>query len=361
MSVLGTQQHHLALLSNAERDVDRIVIEHLLCAPDFRDWLLNAAGASALSHGNLVVDSVRGGRHDDSGIDLVVQPEAGGQGPTVVIVDRLLPNRRLVESARCAALLRYGQDVRLMLIRPESAADRCAAVDPLFETVISHDWLQVLFETRAAAAKGELAKRLEHHAATIARALAVGRAAVGALPETTVEDFMHDYADVIERDLPGFPPGARMVEGPEPARHPLIVFPPESLPRWPFLPGIRLAHHPAQGAVSLAFEGWGQSLRDLAQLMEPVLTRTPYYLALGAKTGESLRPALMLVEDVVPVDVSRPVAEQMPSILACLNAVDTLRRWFEGQRAAVRYWSDLAGTIEPEDRINRYRRDVALA
>ena len=361
MNTIDTQQKHLAQLSNAERDVDRIVIEHLLCAPDFRDWLLNAAGAAELSRQNVLVESVRGGRHNDNGLDLVLRPEAKDKGPSVLIVNRLLPNRRLVEMARRSGLQGYGSSQRFMLLRPESAAGRCAAIDPLFDSVITHDWLRVLFEARAAAATGELALRLGHHAATIGRALSVGLAAVDAVPETNVEDFMLDYADIIERELPGFPAGAVMVEGPEPARQPLIVFPPDALPRWPFLPALRLAHHPAQGAISLAFEGWGPSLPDLAQLMEPVLSRTPYYLALGPKSAEQSRPSLMLVEDVVPVDVSRPVGQQIPSILACLNAADTLRRWFEGQRAAVRYWSDLAGTVAPEDRINRYRRDVALA
>ena len=361
MSVLTSQQQHLAQLSNAERDVDRIVIEHLLCAPDFRDWLLNAVGAAELSRRKLVVESVRGGRHNECGLDLVLRPEPGGHGPSVLIVNRLLPNRRLAEAARRAVAAEHGDRARLLLIRPESAAPRCTAIDPLFDSVITHDWLRVLFEARAATATGELALRLGHHAATIGRALALGVSALDAVPETNVEDFMLDYAEMLARELPDFPAGVRMVEGPEPARQPLIVFPADALPRWPFLPPMRLAHHPAQGAVSLSFEGWGPALPDLAQLMEPVLARTPYYLALGPKTAERARPSLMLVEDVVPVAVARPVAQQTPSILACLNAVDTLRRWFEGQRAAVRYWSDLAGTVAPEDRINRYRRDVALA
>jgi hypothetical protein len=266
-----------------------------------------------------------------------------------------------VESARRAALTQGHGAARFMLIRPEAVADRSGAIDPLFDSVITHDWLRVLFEARAASASGELALRLAHHAASIGRALDVADIALAAVPETSAEDFMVDYAGLVERELPDFPQGAQMVEGPAPMREPLIVFPASALPRWPFLPPLRLAHHPRQGAVSLAFGGWGPSLPDLAQLMEPVLARTPYYLALGPKPLADQRPSLLLVEDVVPVDIDRPVSEQVPSILACLQAADTLRRWFTGQRAAVRYWSDLAGGTEPEDRINRYRRDVSLA
>lgn len=361
MNPLGSQQQHLAKLSNAERDVDRLVIEHLLCAPDFRDWLLSAAGAADLSRQNLIIESIRGGRHTETGLDIVLRPEPGGHGPSVLIVNRLLPNRRLAETARQTALAEHGSTARLLLIRPEGAAERCAGIDPLFDSVITHDWLRVLFDARAASASGELAVRLQHHASTIGRALAVGLAALDAVPETSVDEFLLDYADIMAREFPDMPAGARLIEGPAPARQPLIVFPPDALPRWPFLPPLRLAHHLGQGAVSLSFEGWGPSLPDLAQLMEPVLTRTPYYLALGPKTAERPRPALMLVEDVVPIDVGRPVAQQVPSILAGLNAVDSLCRWFESQRAAVRYWSDLAGSAAPEDRINRYRRDVTLA
>lgn len=361
MSTLGQQQHHLAMLSNAERDIDRIVVEHLLCAPDFRDWLLNAAGAPDLIGRSLQVEPVRGGMRGDNGLDLVLRPEKGGQGTAVLIVNRLLPSRRLAESARRAALTLVEGAVRFMLIRPEAAADRSAAVDQLFDSVITHDWLRVLFEARAASASGELALRLDHHAATIVRALDVAHTAMEAVPETSVEDFMVDYAALIERELPEFPPGAQMIKGPDPGREPLIVFPAAALPRWPFLPPLRLAHHLKQGAVSLSFGGWGPSLPDLAQLMEPVLARTPYYLALGPKPLGGQPPALLLVEDVVPVSPDRPVAQQVPSILACLQAADTLRRWFEGQRAAVRYWSELAGGSAPEDRINRYRRDVSLA
>ena len=361
MGTLAKQQHFLAALSNAERDVDRILVEHLLCAPDFRDWLLNAAGAADLGRQALKVEVVRGGMRKDGGIDLAIRPEKGGHGPSLLVVNRLLPNARLADMARRSAAAGYDGPVRLMLLRPEATAERCMAIDALFDSVITHDWLRVLFEARAASASGELALRLAHHAATIGRALDIGVSALAEVPATTVDDFLADYAELLERELPDFPAGAAWVEAADATGRPLIVFPPDALPRWPFLPQLRLAHHPGQGAVSLAFEGWGPSLPDLAQLMEPVLTRTPYYLALGPKTAEQPRPSLLLVEDVVPVDVTRPVAQQVPSILACLSAVDTLRRWFTGQRAAVRYWSDLAGTAAPEDRINRYRRDVSLA
>lgn len=361
MSSLGQQQHHLALLSNAERDIDRLVVEHLQCAPDFRDWLLNAAGAPELVGKPLAVEPVRGGMRSDNGLDLVLRPDGGRPGPAVLIVNRLLPNRRLAEMAQRAAAARFPGTGRFMLIRPEIAADRSAAVDQLFDAVITHDWLRVLFEARAAAASGELSLRLEHHAATIGRALDVAAGALDAVPETSVDDFMVDYAALIERELSDFPPGVHMIEGAAPNGDPLIVFPPAALPRWPFLPPLRLAHHPRQGAVTLSFTDWGPSLPELAQLMEPVLARTPYYLALGPKPAGEGRPALLLVEDVVRVDVDRPVAQQVPSILACLHAVDTLRQWFVGQKAAVRYWSDLAGSAAPEDRISRYRRDVSLA
>jgi hypothetical protein len=363
LTTVSSEEAGLARLRNAERDIDRIILEHFHCSPDFRNWLLGASGLGAADEAELVLESVRGGQRTDHGIDLLLS--APRLRSAVAIANRLVPSQRLAEAARRAVIDETVggplKIVRLMLLRPEAVVSRSTETDRLFDAVITHDWLKVLFEARAMASGGELARRLDYHAQTLSQAIALAEEAVTSMPEQSLDDFMVDYLAILRREAPTIPDGAVLIEQQGSMDQPIVVFPPAALPHWSFLPGMRLAHHTREGAVSLSFSGWGPSLPDLAQLMEPVLSRTPYYLALGRKPTDDGLQALMIVEDVPAVNIQRPVRQQEAAVVAAVRAADALRRWFESQRAPVRYWAELAGSGGGESRINRFRREVTLS
>lgn len=351
-----------ALLRDADRDVDGVLIENLVAAPDFRDWFLSMAGCFPPPEARLVVSAVRRGARTDNGLDLLLRVEADGSAETLLVVNRLVPSLRLAQQARAetAAQSRAGVSVaRLVLVRPEAAAAHAADIDGLFAAVITHDFLRALFAARAEAATGELALRLSHHALLLDRALRVGSAALAAVTQTP-EDFLADYRTLLAREAPELPPGVGMIASKPETDLPLMAFAVEALPRWPFLPPMRLAHHLRDGIVSLTFYGWGPHLSELARVMEPVLSRTPFSLALAPPRRPEARSGLMIVHEVPRLDPSRPLADQESEAAAGIAAADIMRRWFAGQRPPARLWAEIAGGVRAEDRVHRFRHDLAL-
>jgi hypothetical protein len=337
-------------------------VENLVAAADFRDWFLSMAGCFPPPQARLVVSPVRRGARSDNGLDLVLRIEGDGPAETLLVVNRLVPSLRLARLARAeaAARSRPGEAaVRLVLVRPDAAAAHAAEIDGLFAAVITHDFLRALFAARAEAAAGELALRLGHHARLLDRALRVGAAALAAAVQPP-EDFLADYRALLAREAPDLPPGVGMIASKPETELPVMAFAVEALPRWPFLPPMRLAHHLREGIVSLTFYGWGPHLAELARVMEPVLSRTPFSLALSPPRRPAARSGLMIVHEVPRLDPSRPLAEQEPEAVAAIAAADMMRRWFAGQRPAARLWAEIAGGVRAEDRVHRFRHDLAL-
>lgn len=353
------------LLRDAERDIDGVLIGHLLAAPDFRDWVLTSAGAPPVEGRNVVVTPVRRSRKSDTGLDIVLTLGEDRNRDAVLISNRLVPAPRIARKARAEAdaMAEAGQarTVRMLLIRPEAAAAHSAEADPLYDAVVTHDWLGTLLEVRAAGAAGELAGHLAHHVAVLARAMDVAARAIETTPIHTTEEFLDDYKSLLARAAPSLPPGVGMVASRPETDLPLMVFGVECLPDWPFLPQMRLAHHLREGMVSLTFYGWGIHLSELAQVMDPVLARTPFRLALTARRRPDANPGLMIVNAVPVLDTARPLSAQEDEARAGMQAADLLRRWFIGQRNTARLWAEIAGGLRPHERVSRFDRGLALS
>lgn len=354
-------------LPELERAVDRLLIEHLLAADDFRSWVLTAAGVRDPVALRSVLAPLRQSGRLDNGLDIGMTLKGGSADEFVLISNRLLPELRHARAARDAAqALRQrhpGSAVHLVLVRAESAGSGpdAGAIDRCFDSVLLHDHLKLIFEGRAAASGGELARRLDFHATLLGSAIEASARAALQAPRVSPDTFLQDYILLLQAEAPELPPGVGMIASRSVSEVPLMVFGVGGLPDWSFLPPMRLAHHLREGTVSLTFYGWGRYLEELATVMDPVLSRTPFQLALSSPPREGAQPGLMIVDEVPTVDPGHPVAQQAGSIVAGLRAADRLRRWFAGQRSAVRLWAEIAGGVRGEEKVQRFRRDLALS
>jgi hypothetical protein len=343
------------VLRDAERDIDALLVEDLLFAPEVQEWLIGRVVSGDWRAAPLTVDAIRRPAREDYGIDLTVHVAAEGRTVALRIANRLLPRPRL---ARMAAESREA-DAPLVLLRPACADARCVEIDPHFDAVLTHDTYAQLLRARAGAAGGEIGQRLLHRAGRIEAALHAAARALRTAPLNTAEDFIHGYLALlpaIDVDLAAHP---NLLDTRCDPRNPMVVFAPEALPRWPFLPQLRLAHHLREGMVSLAFAGWGAFFGEMAQVMEPALARTPFHLAVSQV--EQGPPALMIIDETAHLSLNRAPEDQEASIRTAVLAADRLRRWLAGQRSAARYWAEIAGEGRGEDRHTRIRHDVTLA
>jgi hypothetical protein len=343
------------VLRDAERDIDALLIEDLLFAPEVAEWLLGRVLKPGGEIDRLSARQIRRPARADDGLDIAVDVTCGGKPVAVRIANRLLPRPRL---ARAAAEACETDNAFGILLRPECASSRCTEIDPHFDAVLTHDMLAQLLKARAATEGGEIAQRLQYRAVRIEAALDAAARAMRTAPLNAAEDFIRGYLALmpaIDVDLPVHP---HLLDTRCDPRNPMVVFAPEVLPNWPFLPQMRLAHHLREGVVSLAFGGWGAFFNEMVQVMDPALTRTPFHLALGS--GEHEPPALMIIDETAHLSLTRPPEDQEASIRAAVLAADRLRRWFAGQRAAARYWAEIAGEGRGEDRHSRVRHDVTL-
>jgi hypothetical protein len=352
------------LLRDVERDLDALLVEHCVCAPAFLDWLLTVATGDPLGPRGAQASPVRKGPRSDNGADVALTLEGDGGATLVLLSNRLNPKAPLARACRAEADAAVASGraaaAATVLIRPGALAERCREADACFDCVIEHERVLALLEERRADATGENARRLDHHAALFRRALETARRVAEATPPPDAEDFLDGYLEILAAVAPDLPPGVGMRARRPGGDTPMMVFAPEALPDWPFLPQTRLAHHLREGVASVLLYGWGARLAEVAHVMEPALARTPFRLAVQPGRRQAARAGLLIVADTRPVDPARSIARQRDAVAVAIARVDLLRRWFAGHRAAARYWADAAGHADGLEPAARVRRDLTL-
>jgi hypothetical protein len=332
-----------------------LLVEDLLFAPEVREWLIGRVLGRGVATEGLQAHAIRRPARDDNGLDIAVEVTAGGQPFTIRIANRLLPRPRLARAAEASR----AEGSPIILLRPECASPRCADIDPHFDAVMTHDAYAQLLSARASTEGGEIGQRLLYRAGKVERAIEGAARAMRTAPLNTAEDFIRGYLSLMPSIDVDLAPHPNLLDTRCDPRNPMVVFAPDALPHWPFLPQMRLAHHLREGVVSLAFGGWGAFFNEMAQVMDPALTRTPFHLAQSA--AEHQPPALLIIDETAHLSLNRAPEDQEASIRTAVLAADRLRRWFAGQRAAARYWAEIAGEERGEDRHSRVRHDVTLA
>lgn len=352
------------LLRDVERDIDALLVEHLTCAPAMLDWLLTVAAGAPLGPSRAVILPVRKSRKADNGADVSITIDGDGGAALVLVANRLHPKLALARACAAEATAAVGAgrvgSAMTVLLRPDALAGRCQEIDACFDSVVAHERVLALIEERRLQASGEGARRLEHHAAQFRRALETARRVAETTRPPDAEYFLPGYLEILAAVAPEALPGVGMRDHRPGAGTEMMIFSPDALPDWPFLPQMRLAHHLREGFASIMLYGWGARLGDVATVMEPALSRTPFRLALYSGRRREARPGLMILAETRPVDPSRPAASQREAIAAAVSRLDLLRRWFAGHRAAARYWAEAAGHGDSLEPAARVRRDLAL-
>src|SRR3954471_22794102 len=106
-----------------------------------------------------------------------------------------------------------------------------------------------------------------------------------------------------------------------------MIFAPEVLPDWTFLPQTRLVHQLREGNANFSFYTWGDHFTALAATMGADLAQTPYRPVPTINKRANGKSGLMIVVETPPIDNETGFDAQADGILAGMKAADELLAW----------------------------------
>jgi hypothetical protein len=186
---------------------------------------------------------------------------------------------------------------------------------------------------------GELGVRLKHRHAILEQAITKSRRGYEAVPLPVIEQFNAKYVALAKKECPALKAGPSMLKEGRPGESKTMIFAPEVLPRWDFLPQMRIVHQLREGNANINFYGWGDHFTVLAGMMASDLAGTPYRLVPTVNKRANGKSGLMIVVETDPIDNLSGFDAQRAKILAGMKATDNLRAWIWSHEDPIRRWA----------------------
>lgn len=333
-----------------ESVVTQILAENLVCHPSLMRWLTQRTMPTLsvdLTSDATRVEFATVGEEGDPGWDLKAVGDFGQIEIGFVISTRFAYRAAAARKARAAAkaLGEKGEAAVALCVWVASQAeiDRMADEPTHYERAVSLESIIAMLDGEARCSAYELQRRREFQIGLLENALRSATASSEA-PLAPRETFRRDYLEMIADEAPllGIEEARDRVD----ADFSMLCFDVPTLPRWPFLPPVRLAHHLKEGFASILVNDWGEDLDGLASVMEPALESTDYSLALAPSRSPGGKPGVLILVDVPKLDADRPFALQRRDARECVRAIDALRGWFAARKSVVSYWANFIGAAE---------------
>ena len=338
----------LTLTHATERDVDLLLVEELRCSAAFVRWLVSQVAEitnTSLRYETSEVTHSKRRLHNRREIDICVTLKGQGDLPIILLIENKLDASEQVKQAESyqaeAKLLvvdRIAQAAYTILICPSAYATEHATFASKFDLNISYE---AIIESLAARAgvSGELGLRLRHRREMLEQAVTKARRGYEAVPLPTIERFNAKYFALAAQSFPMLKPGPSMLKEGRPGESKTMIFAPEALPDWEFLPQVRIVHQLREGNANVNFYTWGNYFTALAATVAADLARTPYRPVSTYNKRTNGRSSLMIVVGTPPIDNETGFDAQRENILAGMKATDELRAWIWSHQSVVERWA----------------------
>jgi hypothetical protein len=348
----------------AENAIEQCLAENLQCCSAFTGWFIRQSLRNfqmEIAIEKTTVERVRADGDADSGHDLRVVVDLGLIKLGLLIAVRFGHRPSLARRAREAAahMVATGKAAiaASVWLTSAAAAVDVAGADLGYDQVVTLDAVTKELRDEAACAAYELKRRREFQVELLeaaARSAAIEHAA----PSEGQDAFWKHYIAMISDRAPGLGvEEARLALDPNRG---MLIFDPDTLPRWSFMPVVRLAHHLREGIASILIHDWGEDIEGLAQVMQPAMDGTRYHLTLAPGRFPGAKPGVMIVAETPPLDPSGPFEGQRRAAQRCVTETDALRGWFASRKGVARYWSDFVTPTLATEGPTRVRRDLKL-
>ncbi|KMK64033.1 PD-(D/E)XK nuclease superfamily [Puniceibacterium sp. IMCC21224] len=334
----------LVLTHATERDIDLLLVEEFAASPLFISAILRSISLSELvvEHAS-VMHSVRR-IHSRREIDISVRVQTNAGDVLLLIENKLDTSEqpRQAESYRAEAVEQAAgyHLVRTILVCPQEYRAANAVFAAGFDHAISYESLAKFFETRAARETGELGGRLAHRASMMRQAIEKQRRGYTQVVHPAKRQFTERYVALLRETAPELVPGPSMLRE-SAADSVTMIFAPETLPKWTFLPQMRIVHQLREANANINFYTWGDHFNELAAQISADLAGTGIRAIPTVNKRKSGRAGLMLVVPTPALDHFTPFDEQIESVRTGIVATRSLREWLISHQDAVRGWAAL--------------------
>lgn len=353
-------RERLSTLWRAEHSLAQLLAEAVASSAPVRDWLVDALIAGV----RLEVEFLPGKielRPDvfaaEDGYDFALHGSCGEL--RIVFLASVAAGFNaergsLAAEARARARAEADLLAYTVLISVTDDPKHSVAAAARYDCVIPLSRLRGVFEADAAGRSGELGARLKFQRRLMEydeRVIRDWIAGGSARPKT----FRECYLDFVEDVDAVLSVNAARVATDDPAPR-MIAFDIDTLPRWGFMPPVRLAHHLHKGLVTILIEGWGEEIEALAGLMEPTFDGTGYKLAVAPSRLPGEAAGLLVVAETTPLDPDAPFDGQREAAYDAVQAALKLRRWYLARKSVARYWAEQADPTrsQADDRVLRH-------
>jgi hypothetical protein len=340
----------LVLTHATERDVDLLLVEEFSASPTFVSAILKSIDLSDLVvHQASVMHSVRR-IHSRREIDISVRVQTNSGDVLLLIENKLDTSEqpRQAESYRAEAAEQAAgyHLVRTILVCPQDYRAANAVFAAGFDHTISYESLTKFFEARAARETGELAGRLAHRAAMMRQAIEKQRRGYTQVIHPAKRKFTERYVALLRETAPELVPGPSMLRE-SAADSVTMIFAPETLPKWSFLPQMRIVHQLREANANINFYTWGDHFNELAAKISADLAGTDIRAIPTVNKRKSGRAGLMLVVPTPALDHFMPFDEQIEAVRTGIAATRFLREWFVSHEDVVHGWAALLPGKKP--------------
>ncbi|QRM27891.1 PD-(D/E)XK nuclease family protein [Microvirga sp. VF16] len=340
----------LTLTHATERDIDLLLVEELKCSSDFVRWFVNEAQGKGQSLGTFSTSSVAHSKrrtHNRREIDICLKLSPRAGLPSYVLIENKLDTSEQPHQAES-----YREEAELLVQRAEAAAVRSVLVCPSkyaeqnrtfagkFNAVVLYEDISRYLAERSLGFDGELKARLNHRHELLEQAIQKSRRGYEAVPLPIIEEFNAKYVALCQKECPTLKPGPSMLKEGRPGESKTMIFAPDTLPDWSFLPQMRIVHQLREGNGNINFYGWGDHFTTLAATVAADLKGTPYRVVPTINKRANGRSGLMIVVETPQIDNLKGFDEQREAILSGMRAVDTLNAWIWKNRDAVEQWAE---------------------
>ncbi len=333
-----------------ERDVDLVLVEELKCSPDFVRWFANKVVEVTGAPINVAASDVTHSKrrtYNRREIDICLELKAPTGLATILLIENKLDTSEQFEQAESyraeASLFVQRKEARAaytVLVCPSAYARQHIKFTSKFDANISYEDLSVYLAERARQ-PGELGARLRHRHEILEQAITKSRRGYEAVPLPVIEQFNAKYVALAKVECPALKAGPSMLKEGRPGESKTMIFAPETLPNWEFLPQMRIVHQLREGNANVNFYGWGDHFTALAGAMAADLASTDYRLVPTVNKRVNGKSGLMIVIDTPSIDNLSGFDAQRDPLLVGMKATDGLRAWMWSHQEVIQRWAGL--------------------
>jgi hypothetical protein len=342
----------LTLTHATERDIDLLLVEELKCSTHFVSWLADKIAAITgipIGMGSSDVTHSKRRTYNRREIDICLALKPANCLPTYFLIENKLDTSEQFQQAESyraeADLLVQSGEARAaytVLVCPDAYALEQTKFTSKFDAHISYEDVSNYLAERASQ-PGELGARLMHRHELLEQAITKSRRGYEAVPLPVIEQFNAKYVALAEKNYPALVAGPSMLKEGRPGESKTMIFAPATLPRWEFLPQMRIVHQLREGNANVNFYTWGDHFTALAGAMAADLADTPYRLVPTVNKRANGNSGLMIVVETPTIDNLSGFDAQQDLILVGMKATDDLRSWMWSHREVIQRWSTLVG------------------